>query len=305
MKAILLIDFGSTYTKVTAVDVEGECLLGTAASYTTVQTDINDGLEKALAILRQQTGKTGNIVFPLGNKENNIQKHNGQNCHQGSQLGQDLCFLQTVLAALGGHFAVQDLLLGGVIQPEAVHGQRQREHQTQEGASEIKIKGENVIQKPCEVRVVGQKRKYQQSGNKSDAYTNEGFQQNPGAFLCGIAGKGGVDGAQGTEGQNKQNFNEVNVDIVGKAFLNPVAKGCVKKIAVAAQAVGIRQIYQKFRVGQQQRRANDQGRQSAENANRVKLQLFCPQDHKAGYKQSEKQQKSAQGMLRHRYSLAE
>ena len=57
MKAILLIDFGSTYTKVTAVDVEGECLLGTAASYTTVQTDINDGLEKALAILRQQTGE--------------------------------------------------------------------------------------------------------------------------------------------------------------------------------------------------------------------------------------------------------
>ena len=57
MKAILLIDFGSTYTKVTAVDVEGECLLGTAASYTTVQTDINDGLEKALAILRQQTGQ--------------------------------------------------------------------------------------------------------------------------------------------------------------------------------------------------------------------------------------------------------
>ena len=57
MKAILLIDFGSTYTKVTAVDVEGECLLGTAASYTTVQTDINEGLEKALAILRQQTGE--------------------------------------------------------------------------------------------------------------------------------------------------------------------------------------------------------------------------------------------------------
>ena len=57
MKAILLIDFGSTYTKVTAVDVEGECLLGTAASYTTVQTDINEGLTKALALLRKQTGE--------------------------------------------------------------------------------------------------------------------------------------------------------------------------------------------------------------------------------------------------------
>ena len=60
MKAILLIDFGSTYTKVTAVDVEGECLLGTAASYTTVQTDINEGLNNALAMLRE---KTGDIAF--------------------------------------------------------------------------------------------------------------------------------------------------------------------------------------------------------------------------------------------------
>ena len=57
MKPVLLIDFGSTYTKVTAVDVEGECLLGTAASYTTVQTDINEGLQKALALLEQKTGR--------------------------------------------------------------------------------------------------------------------------------------------------------------------------------------------------------------------------------------------------------
>ena len=57
MKPVLLIDFGSTYTKLTAVDVEGECLLGTAASYTTVQTDINEGLQKALVLLEQKTGK--------------------------------------------------------------------------------------------------------------------------------------------------------------------------------------------------------------------------------------------------------
>ena len=36
MKNILLIDFGSTYTKVTAVDLEEERLVGTASSYTTV-----------------------------------------------------------------------------------------------------------------------------------------------------------------------------------------------------------------------------------------------------------------------------
>ncbi len=57
MNAILLIDFGSTYTKLTAVDVEGERLLGTAATYTTVQTDINEGLENGLRLLEQKTGK--------------------------------------------------------------------------------------------------------------------------------------------------------------------------------------------------------------------------------------------------------
>ena len=57
MKPVLLIDFGSTYTKLTAVDVDSETLLGTAASYTTVQTDINDGLSKGLALLEEKTGK--------------------------------------------------------------------------------------------------------------------------------------------------------------------------------------------------------------------------------------------------------
>lgn len=56
MKHILLIDFGSTYTKVTAVDLENEQLLGTAASYTTVETDINEGLENALKVLQEKTG---------------------------------------------------------------------------------------------------------------------------------------------------------------------------------------------------------------------------------------------------------
>ena len=57
MKAVLLIDFGSTYTKLTAVDVESETLLGTAQAYTTVQTDINDGLHKAMALLEEKTGR--------------------------------------------------------------------------------------------------------------------------------------------------------------------------------------------------------------------------------------------------------
>ena len=57
MKQVLLIDFGSTYTKVTAVDLEKQQLLGTAASYTTVQTDVNEGLENALEILASKIGK--------------------------------------------------------------------------------------------------------------------------------------------------------------------------------------------------------------------------------------------------------
>ena len=55
MRPILLIDFGSTYTKVTAV--ENAKLLGSAAAYTTVQTDVNDGLANAVTRLEEQTGK--------------------------------------------------------------------------------------------------------------------------------------------------------------------------------------------------------------------------------------------------------
>ena len=57
MKAVLLIDFGSTYTKVTAVDLDSESLIGTASAYTTVQTDINEGLENALCEPEKKTGK--------------------------------------------------------------------------------------------------------------------------------------------------------------------------------------------------------------------------------------------------------
>ena len=57
MNPVLLIDFGSTYTKVTAVDTDNAELLGTASSYTTVQTDINNGLENAVRELAKITGE--------------------------------------------------------------------------------------------------------------------------------------------------------------------------------------------------------------------------------------------------------
>lgn len=56
MRPVLLIDFGSTYTKLTAVDIETESLLGTAQAYTTVQTDINEGLKEGLMFLRNEIG---------------------------------------------------------------------------------------------------------------------------------------------------------------------------------------------------------------------------------------------------------
>lgn len=57
MNPVLLIDFGSTYTKVTAVDTDAPRILGTASAYTTVQTDINEGLGNAIAELEKVTGK--------------------------------------------------------------------------------------------------------------------------------------------------------------------------------------------------------------------------------------------------------
>ncbi|WP_273484086.1 methylaspartate mutase accessory protein GlmL [Desulforamulus ruminis] len=48
MELALLIDFGSTYTKVTAVDVEAEEILATAKGMTTVESNILEGLQQAL-----------------------------------------------------------------------------------------------------------------------------------------------------------------------------------------------------------------------------------------------------------------
>lgn len=51
--AYLLIDFGSTYTKLTAVDIENEVILGTAKDRTTVETHIMEGYDRALAKLNE------------------------------------------------------------------------------------------------------------------------------------------------------------------------------------------------------------------------------------------------------------
>ncbi len=47
VNAYLLIDFGSTFTKLTAVDLDNEAILATARDLTTVETDIMDGYDLA------------------------------------------------------------------------------------------------------------------------------------------------------------------------------------------------------------------------------------------------------------------
>jgi len=57
MNVILTVDFGSTFTKVTAVCAQKKAVIGTAKAFTTIQTDIHDGLHNALNELFKQTGK--------------------------------------------------------------------------------------------------------------------------------------------------------------------------------------------------------------------------------------------------------
>lgn len=56
MKCYLLIDFGSTYTKLTAVDLDRPAILGTTRSFTTIREGIELGLRQAEAKLEQITG---------------------------------------------------------------------------------------------------------------------------------------------------------------------------------------------------------------------------------------------------------
>lgn len=56
MKNILLVDFGSTYTKVMAVNLDSETVLGRAQSPTTIDTDIMIGLNLALENLERECG---------------------------------------------------------------------------------------------------------------------------------------------------------------------------------------------------------------------------------------------------------
>ncbi|MDF2677745.1 MAG: MutL protein [Bacillota bacterium] len=64
MDAYLLVDFGSTFTKLTLVDTENEKIIATEKSYTTVGSDITLGYKMALEKLNQKTNNY-NIVKRL------------------------------------------------------------------------------------------------------------------------------------------------------------------------------------------------------------------------------------------------
>jgi len=66
LKAYLLIDFGSTYTKLTAVDIENEEILATAKDITTVESDIMVGFNKAYdKLMNELIGKDIEFVNKL------------------------------------------------------------------------------------------------------------------------------------------------------------------------------------------------------------------------------------------------
>ena len=57
MSYYLLIDFGSTFTKLTAVDADFGDVIATASHFTTVTTDIREGYHNALEIIYKKIGK--------------------------------------------------------------------------------------------------------------------------------------------------------------------------------------------------------------------------------------------------------
>ena len=64
--AALLIDFGSTYTKLRAVDLDRRVLLASSQGPSTVQTDINVGMHQALDQLERRMGGLPKFKYRLG-----------------------------------------------------------------------------------------------------------------------------------------------------------------------------------------------------------------------------------------------
>ncbi len=57
MSIYLTVDFGSTYTKLTAIDTQKECIVGTAKAFTTIETDVRVGYNNAMDLLKKDIGE--------------------------------------------------------------------------------------------------------------------------------------------------------------------------------------------------------------------------------------------------------
>jgi uncharacterized protein (TIGR01319 family) len=65
MTAALLIDFGSTYTKLRAVDLGARRVLGAGQGPSTVATDVTIGMKAALADLERRLGALPRFEYRL------------------------------------------------------------------------------------------------------------------------------------------------------------------------------------------------------------------------------------------------
>src|SRR5579872_2327578 len=64
-RAALLIDFGSTYTKLRAIDLDGARILGSGQGPSTVQSDVTIGMRAALADLEANLGSLPHFRYRL------------------------------------------------------------------------------------------------------------------------------------------------------------------------------------------------------------------------------------------------
>ena len=65
MSRALLIDFGSTFTKLRAVDLDAAEIIGSGQGPSTVSTDVTEGLKAAMGDMESQIGGLPNFKHRL------------------------------------------------------------------------------------------------------------------------------------------------------------------------------------------------------------------------------------------------
>ena len=256
--------------------------------------------------LRQDAGEAGNEVFPLGNKEYDIQENNGQSRNNGGNLRQNPDFLVEGVAFLCGEFVLENTLAGGGVKAVAVHSQGKGTANAHKPLNAVvRVEGENAVEDLQEAFIVGQKGEYQGCGDHGNGDADDDFKDKAGAFVGGFTGKSRENGNKGAEGEYEQSLAIVDVNVVGKTVFDPVAKGSIDQKGVACQAVGAAEEEKESALCQQKCKAEDQGRNAAENEGKTQLNLFCPQDDKSCDEQRKNQDYASQRVLPNGNGVAE